>query len=130
MSGLFWTKKVPQNTTSLDLAAGTARFHTNNMPIDDYHDFLNSVGVEQPALPIIHSTVSFDTHWTSKPGAQLTTLRDTTNQFTGTFIDSNARLVWSAHQPSTGFRFQTTPGEQPTTVSGVIGHERNGRFFS
>ena len=121
---------VPESTTSLNLKEGRARFHSNNMPILDYHDFLNSVGVTQPPIPTIPSRVSFDTRWTAAPGKTLTTLTDTTDGFTGSFIDSNATLVWSAISPSTGFTFRTTPGEHPTTVSGVIGHERNGRFFS
>jgi len=129
-SGLFWTRIVSESATSLELEEGRARFHSNNMQILDYHDFLNSVGVTQPPIPTIPSVVSFDTRWTAKPGKKLTRLTDTANGFSGKFIDSNATLVWSANSPSTGFTFHTTPGEHPTTVSGVIGHERNGRFFS
>ena len=57
-------------------------------------------------------------------------LTDSTNRFTGEFADSTATIAWSASQASTGFTFTSDPALGSTTVSGVIGHERNGKFFS
>ena len=68
--------------------------------------------------------------YTAKPGAKRTRIRDATNHFTGTYVDSNATIAWSATQPKTGFTFASDPAAKITTVSGVIGHERNGRFFA
>jgi len=99
------------------------------MAVPDFTDIFNSAGFTKPPIPPIPSFVSFDVRWTAKPGAQLTRIRDATNHFTGTFIDSNATIVWSANQPKTGFTFATDTAKT-TAVSGVIGHERNGRFFA
>lgn len=57
---------------------------------------------------------------------------DTTNnnRFTGKYLDSDATMSWSAAQHSTGVTFHTAqPDKTMKTVSGVIGHERNGVFF-
>jgi hypothetical protein len=128
--GLFWTVAVPERLTSIDLENGTARFHANNMAIPDYHDFPNSIGVRTPPIATIPSFVSFDMRWKAKPDAKLTRLTDTTNHFRGRFLDSNATITWSAKQPSTGFTFKSAPANTSKTISGVIGHERNGKFFS
>jgi hypothetical protein len=125
-SGLFWTAKVPAGSTTIDLAGGTATFRMKNMAILDYQNFVNSVGDQNPPLPLIPSAVSFDVQWKAKPGAQLTSITDATNRFTGTFLDSSATITWSASQ--SGFTFTSSPASS-TTVSGVIGQERNGIFF-
>jgi hypothetical protein len=126
-NGLFWTTAFPRSGVSIDLDAGTARMHANNMPVPDYFNILNSTGFTQPPIPPIPSVVSFDVRWKAKSTAKLTPISDATNHFSGKFIDSNATIVWSASQ--TGFTFATDAA--PTTpVSGVIGHERNGRFFA
>ena len=67
-SGLFWTIRVPESAASIRLGDRTARFQMNNLAIPDDHDFLNSVGVEVPPIPLIPSFVSFDVRWTAKSG--------------------------------------------------------------
>lgn len=125
-NGLFWTTPFPRSGVSLDLAAGTARMHADHMPMPDYTDIFNSAGFTQPPIPPIPSIVSFDVRWTAKSKTP-TPISDAINHFSGKFIDSNATIVWSASQPGFTFATDTAPS---TTVSGVIGHERNGRFFA
>jgi hypothetical protein len=130
---VFWTTRISEDLTSINPERGTARFHATNMAIPDFRDFPNSLGVsDKPAAPI-PSFVSFDVRWTAKPGAKLTPVTDTTNlnRFTGKYLDSTASIVWSARQPSTGYKFATNRGDTTLkTVSAVIGRERNGKFFS
>ena len=99
-----------------------------NVGIEDYHDILNSLAPPPPPIPPIDSVVSFEVQWQAK--SALTQIRDTTNHFVGTLADSLATISWSASQRSTGFEFTSDAASASTTVSGVIGHERNGNFFS
>jgi hypothetical protein len=99
-----------------------------NVGIKDFHDILNSLAPPPPPIAPIDSVVSFDVEWQAKSG--LTQIRDATNQFVGRFADSSATISWSASQRSTGFEFTSDAASTSTTVSGVIGHERNGKFFS
>ncbi len=128
--GLFWTTAFPESGVSSDLEDGTARLHAHHMAVPDYTDIFNSAGFTKPPIPTIPSFVSFDVRWTAKAGAKHTRIRDAINHFTGTYVDSNATIAWSANQPKTGFTFASDPAAKITTVSGVIGHERNGRFFA
>ena len=99
----------------------------DSLPIDDYHDIVNALGLAQPPLPPVPSTVSFDVRWQGKAAPRQ--LRDTANGFAGVFIDSNATIAWSANQLSSNFAFSSEPADRSTTISGVLGHELNGRFF-
>lgn len=96
--------------------------------IPNFTDIFNSAGLTKPPLAPIPSVVSFDVRWRGK--AAPVQIRDTTNHFIGQFIDSTATIVWSAVQKSTHFTFTSDKAETTTTVSGVIGRERNGIFFS
>jgi hypothetical protein len=108
--GLFWTTAFPESGVSSDLEDGTARLHAHHMAVPDYTDIFNSAGFTKPPIPTIPSFVSFDVRWTAKAGAKHTRIRDAINHFTGTDASDPAAKI--------------------TTVSGVIGHERNGRFFA
>jgi len=94
----------------------------------DYIDIFNSAGVTKPPIKPIPSEVSFDVRWRGK--AAPVHIRDATNHFVGDFIDSLATIAWSARQPSTHFAFTSAPANTSKTISGVIGRERNGSFFS
>ncbi len=126
-SGLFWTVPYSSSNVAIHLGARTASLHGRNVSIPDYHDFLNSVGVESPPIPVVPATVSFDVHWKGK--GPLTRVSDPKNGFDGMFADSNAWISWSADEPAKGFRYVSDAASTSTTVSGVIGHERNGVFF-
>jgi hypothetical protein len=124
-NGLFWTiPSFPANQVQLNLGKATASMLATNLAISDYHDFFNSIGQVNPPIPVIPSTVTFAINWTGM--GEPTELKDPTNGFAGLFIDSNAKLSWSAKQSS--FTFVSDPASTSTTISGVIGQERNGRF--
>lgn len=103
----------------------------DNLQIEDYHDFLNSIGLANPAIPVVHSTkVSFDAHWQAT-GA-LTPLQSTDLDFGGVFRQCQARVAWSAREPSRQFEFVSDAADTSyNLVDGlpVIGRERNGVFF-
>ena len=68
--------------------------------------------------------------WRGLPNATVTPIRDPANGFVGRYLNSSATISWSALQPSTNLAFMSDARETSTTVSGVIGRERNGLFFS
>lgn len=127
-SGLFWTQPIPRESVKIDLEDRTARMHLSDWAVPDFTDIFNSAGLTQPPLAPIPSSVSFDVRWRGK-GAPVH-IRDTTNHFVGEYIDSTATIVWSAEQRSTHFAFRSDDADTTTTISGVIGRERNGVFFT
>jgi hypothetical protein len=127
-NGLFWTQRIPPQAVAVNFAGGSASMHLDNWAVPDFHDIFNSIGVTQPSMPPIPSIVSFDIRWSGK--AAPVAIRDATNRFVGSYIDSLATIAWSASQPSTNFAYQSDPAATSTTVSGVIGQERNGVFFN
>jgi hypothetical protein len=124
--GLFWTMPISRKSMTIDPDDGTAAFHMAHLPIPDYHDIVNALSANPTST---HGMASFDVRWHAT-GA-LTALRDATNGFTGEYRPSTATIAWSAQDPAKHFRFATDPAATSTTVNtAVIGHERNGRFFS
>jgi hypothetical protein len=119
---------IPRAAVNANLGLATASMRMTHLAIDDYHDIFNSAGITQPPIPPTPSTVSFDVRWRGR--AAPAKLRDATNHFEGRFIDSTATIEWSASQSASHFAFVSGPASDSTTVSGVIGRERNGRFFS
>ena len=45
-------------------------------------------------------------------------------------MESQATIAWSAEEPAQHFRFVSDGAETTTTVGGVMGRERNGKFFT
>jgi hypothetical protein len=119
--------RIPPESVEIDLEEGRARYRLTDWAISDFTDIFNSIGVTKPPLPPIPSTVSFEVRWRGK--ASPVRISDATNRFRGRYIDSTATVAWSARQPSTNFAFVSDPASTSTTVSGVIGRERNGLFF-
>lgn len=127
-NGLFWTIPVSPDAVAIDLDAGTARFHAQTMPMPDFFNFPNAVGLVPNPVPPGAGHVSFDVRWQASGAA--TQLRDAVNHFAGLFIPSQARIWWSASEPALSFQFMSDGADTSTTIqTAVIGHERNGVFF-
>jgi hypothetical protein len=128
-NGLFWTTPVPASAVALNLGQGTASFRMTDLAIPDYHDFLNSIGLADPPIQVQPATVSFDTRWYAT--GPVTRLRDEAKQFVGEFRESRATIAWSAEEPATNFSFVSDAASTTTNPApAVLGHERNGKFFS
>ncbi len=119
----FWLRAL----TRRRLIKAGAGMTATDLVINDYHDFFNAIGQATPPIPVVTGTVSFAVNWTGtgKP----TRLHDAANGFAGLFIDSTARIAWSAREPANNFQFVSDPASTSTAVSGVIGKELNGVFF-
>jgi len=131
-SGLFWTTAFPSGNVKHNLDLGTAAMWATNWSIKDFTDIFNSTGIGPgPEVPAIPSWVSFSVDWTAiGPPTQLPNSTTPTTGFGGVFRDSTAQISWSANEPAAHFEFESDAASTSTTVSGVIGREKNGIFFS
>ena len=131
-SGLFWTIAVPPSAISVEPGTGKARFHASNVPVRDFHDFLNAVQRGGPAPVPAH--VTFDVRWAGH--GKKRKLRDKTFGFSGTYVTGPATVTFSASNDGGGVTYTSDPEGQhnPTTAQGgagspAVGRERNGVFF-
>ena len=120
-SGLFWTVRVPDHSVSIDLEDARATLQISDRDVEDYHDIVNSLQ-DGPSKP---AEVSFHMAWHGVK--QRVTVRDTTNRFTGRYIEDFATIAWSAREA--GFHFVSDPCHTSITEFAEIGRERNGVFF-
>jgi len=116
-------------TVEVDFDEGEAVYETEHLSMKDYGTLVSALyGGGAPGVPGtgIASTVSFDVEWRKVLKTQ--PVRDKTVRFEGTFKQTEAHINWSMRNAN-GFRFKTTPSNQ-TTVSALLGRERNGVFFT
>lgn len=104
------------------------------MPVPDFHDFFNAVGLSTPPVPPIPSHVSFDVRWPGRGDRQQ--IRDETFGFTGRYVASATTISFTAFNDRGGVIYRSDPGGQfnPTVDQGgaglpAVGFERNGVFF-
>jgi hypothetical protein len=71
--------------------------------------------------------VSFDVRWAGN--GDVATIRDPTFRFTGRFVGGDAHIDFTASDDASDVVYTSDP-EGQTTVSGGVGFERNGVFFT
>ncbi|HEX2646264.1 MAG TPA: hypothetical protein VHO95_03475 [Candidatus Dormibacteraeota bacterium] len=121
-NGLFWTVCVPGDAVSADIAHGTASLALDDFDVEDYHNLLNAL----QDGPSDEASVSFQMSWTAAEAPMNVT--DPVHHFDGRFTLCDVQIEWSATAPN--FTFKSDPASTTTNVRSVIGHERNGVFFS
>lgn len=131
-SGLFWTVPIDPWAIEVDPRSGRARLHARNVPITDYHDFINAVFGGGPTP--LSSHVSFDVRWSGGSGRQK--IRDQTFDFTGNYVTGPTMVSFTASDDGGDVTYRSDPKGQynPTVDQGgagtpAVGHERNGVFF-
>jgi hypothetical protein len=118
---LFWTVALSPDSVQVNLGAGTARLHVEDLELEDYHDIVNALHDG----PSVEATASFDVRWSGVTSRFK--VRDAAVDFAGQFIEGTASIAWSAAED--GFSFVSDPADSSTSVVAIIGHERNGVFF-
>jgi hypothetical protein len=121
LTGLFWTMAIPENSVDVDFGKGRAEFRVENVEIEDYGTFLNSLfgGPSDPA------TVSFEVHWAGASPQERVV--DTAGEMEGQFIRNAATMEWSA--TTANYKFVSQPASTSSSLFAEIAHERNGVFF-
>ena len=105
----------------VDPGSGRASLAVNNLELEDYFNVVNAL-MDGPSNP---ATVSFEVHWA--PGMSRFKVRDETFGVAGQFIRNTATMAWAAS--SAGQSYASDPENTSASVSGQVGHERNGVFF-
>ena len=87
----------------------------DNLQIEDYHDFNNSIGQADPPIKVDHSAkVSFDTRWTATD-ITATRLDVPAKDFGGEYKRCKATIAWSAREPASHFAFVSDPASTRRT---------------
>ena len=125
--GLFWTVPFAKDQVfEVELDEGEANMNASDLDMRDFFSIPNALfRFQTPASE--RATVSFDIDWTG-PVSTRQHVRDATNQFVGDYVLSKATMTWSASKP-TGFRYVSNP-KNTVSAFALLGHERNGIFFS
>ncbi len=125
---------VRHDAVEVDFDDARARLKVRGMDLFDDHDLANSLtqGLGLPTPPIapvfpVRAKVSFDIEWDG--ALAMAEIENSAQQFKGTFFSTKTTIVWSAEQP--GFQFQSdNPPDPAANLISVLGHEKNGVFFS
>jgi hypothetical protein len=122
-SGLFWTVRAPDHVIDAQPALGRAEMSVPNMPLRDFHDIINAISPDPVSVP---ARATFDVTW--RPAGPLTRIRDDTFGFSGRYIPTAATVRFAVQDSGSGVVYTSNDAGQ-VTVSGGVGHERNGVFF-
>jgi hypothetical protein len=125
-SGLFWTMPIRDQLIKFDVNRGRARFRARHLSVPDYGTFDNSIASPPKQHPPIPSHVSFDTRW--RGGGKRQVVTDADYDFTGTFVDGDITISFTAKHDRDDVVYRSDDGPQ-IVVSGGVGRERNGVFF-
>jgi hypothetical protein len=99
--------------------SGRAILQANNVPMPDYHDFVNSAtgGASIPGI------ASFRVEWA--PSTDRHHYSNPAHLWDGNFVQTSATCDWSAHTALAEF---STDTNNPT-IFAEVGHQRSGVFF-
>ncbi len=118
--GMFWTIALDPDTVDLNPDDERAIFEVSDLPMPDYHTFVNAV-TNGPSEP---GTVSFRAKWDK--GGKQSHYRYAPNRWEGTFEQCTATCSWSGRTASATFRSD----KNNPTIFAEVGYERSGVFFS
>ncbi len=95
----------------------------SDLDLRDFHSVPNALmrGSSDPA------TVSFEVEW--KRVKKRGTLRDTANQFSLEFVETDVTVEWSAEKSNFSFESEPNSVQPGATPFSIVGRERNGVFF-
>jgi hypothetical protein len=97
--------------------------HKRHLAMPDFHDIVNAISPSPKSRP---GHVSFDVRWDGHDRRQR--IRDDAFGFAGEFRPARAHIDFRVSDDGSGVVY-TSDAHGQTTVSGGIGHERNGVFF-
>ena len=133
-SGLFWTIPIAPWAIEVDPRRGRARLRADRVPVPDFHDGFNALGLSPTPIPPVPSHVSFDVRWAGNGDRQK--IRDDQFLFTGEYVSSPTTIDFTAFNDRAGVIYRSDHrGQYNPSVdvggagSPAVGRERNGVFF-
>ena len=107
----------------VDLGAGTATYHAENLPMKDFHDFENAM-TGDGATPV-PGMVSFTVKWTAQ--GDPTHFDNPDQQYRADVRGAMAQMDFTA--VAGDIELVSAPLETSTTDGGQLGFESNGSFY-
>ena len=121
-SGLFWTTRIGHDAVDVqDL--DDARMRKTHLAMPDFHDIVNALSPSPATRP---GHVSFDVRWDGHDRRRR--IRDDAFRFVGEYRPVQAHIDFRVSDDGSDVVY-TSDAHGQKTVSGGIGHERNGVFF-
>jgi hypothetical protein len=117
-SGLFWTRRFPEETVSASPDSGTASVTAKDVKLPDYGNIGNALK-DGPSLP---AEASFAVRWMGATGAYVAS----SGLFRFLGLSTGATIEWSATEA--GFAFKSDPANTSTKNFAIVGREQNGVF--
>jgi hypothetical protein len=136
-TNVFWALHIPEGSAHVDLDAGTASLHVEQLCVYDAFTVANSVqGVNRQVNQVKGIINSLDIEWSGV--IKRDSAVEPVNKMRGSFVENTARISVAATTPITavtllsnghGFRFVSDPASTSVSNFAQIGHEQNGSFF-
>ena len=117
---------MPRDSVEVNPGAGRATFRLTT-PIPDDHDLQSSLTRVFPSGFPQNAQVTFDVEWSGVLDRQH--VRNEAENFVGDFVQTGSTIVWSSHNPASGFSFQSEGPNPARLLYAIVGHTRNGVFF-
>lgn len=95
----------------------------HKLAMPDFHDFFNAIS---PSPTMQSGHVTFDVCWSG--GGARSHINDPVFGFAGDYTAGPIRIDFTASDDGAGVTYHSLPDGQ-ITVSGGVGHERNGIFY-
>lgn len=142
---VFWMIPAKDSSVEVDFDDAQASLKVRGLTVFDDHDLANSLtqglglpagalSKTSPAIPgtfPVRAKVSFDVEWNGIDPRQMNNpalINNSSQKFKGTFFATNTTLKWSSEED--GFTFESEAPDPSRNLLSVLGHERNGAFFT
>jgi hypothetical protein len=119
--GRFWTMAIAPSSVDVNPGSGRAVYQATDLPMPDYHDFLNSATGGAPIAGI----VSFHIEWAPSQ-QEKQHYHYAPHMWEGNFVETTATCTWSGRTAVAEFATDTNN----PTIFAEVGHERSGVFFA
>jgi hypothetical protein len=122
MNGVFWTVRLPSRSVDVNLGEGRATMSVQNLRIPDFGDVANAL---KGGRPIGQAVLGFHINWSGVTERFKNRQASLPTPFAGSFVKNTANMHWTAVEAG-----KTMVGLQKSTSVTILGHERNGEFFT
>jgi hypothetical protein len=134
---VFWVASIPEGSVQVDLDAGTASLHVQNLCVYDAFTVANSImGVNRTVNQVQGIINSLRIKWSGI--LERDVANQPVNQMRGTFVQNKATIEVTATTPRTmvtplsnghGFKFVSDAASTSVSNFAQIGQESNGVYF-
>jgi hypothetical protein len=136
-TSVFWALSIPNGSAQVNLDAGTASLHIENLCVFDAFIVPNSIAGVNRSVNLVKGIInSVQIDWSGI--ISVDTANQPDNQMRGKFVENIAKISVTATTPKTaitslsnghGFQFASDPASTSVSNFAQIGFEQNGVFY-